>query len=257
MSILQNAQIEFVHAGLFQSTGAWIHPRRTEITYELICVVKGEVCLEEDGVGYRLCPGEVLLLRPGVVHHGTAYTENVSFYWLHFHAREPLPFETYYVKSFAHTSLFRELLHYNNLPQPPSELVNATLVHILAALAHLSVGEGAAVDAKAEQLYEWTRINVTAATTVAQIAAHFGYSTDHISRICKRSFGMGVRALIDRFLLARAKELLCNTEIYVKEIAATLAFGSDKAFIAFFKYHESCSPNAVRDRFGKTHMNSK
>ena len=113
------------------------------------------------------------------------------------------------------------------------------------------------MDAKAEQLYEWTRINVTASTTVTQIAAQFGYSADHISRICKRSFGMGVRALIDRFLLARAKDLLCNTEIYVKEIAATLAFKSDKAFVAFFKYHESCSPNAFRDRFGKTHMNSK
>lgn len=83
------------------------------------------------------------------------------------------------------------------------------------------------------------------------------YSADHVSRICKKNFGMGASALIDRFLTERAKMLLCNTEKYVKEIAAELNFQSDKAFIAYFKYHEKCFPSEFRNRFGQLHMNKK
>ena len=57
--------------------------------------------------------------------------------------------------------------------------------------------------------------------------------------------------------LARAKELLCNTDAYVKEIAATLGFATDKGFIGYFKYHEGCFPAAFRARFAKMHMNNK
>lgn len=60
-----------------------------------------------------------------------------------------------------------------------------------------------------------------------------------------------------RFILSRAKELLCNTGLYVKEIAAQLDFPSDKAFIQFFFYHEGVYPEQFRRRFSRTHLNKK
>lgn len=60
-----------------------------------------------------------------------------------------------------------------------------------------------------------------------------------------------------RFILFRAKELLCNTGLYVKEIAAELDFPSDKAFIQFFFYHEGVYPEQFRRRFSRTHLNKK
>jgi AraC-like DNA-binding protein len=104
---------------------------------------------------------------------------------------------------------------------------------------------------------EWIRVHASATLSVRTVAAHFGYSADHLSRICKKQYGVGAGALIDRFLLSRAKELLCNTDAYVKEIAAALGFATDKAFIGYFKYHEGCFPAAFRARFAKMHMNNK
>ena len=257
MSILQNENVEFVYAGLFQRKGEWIHPERVESTYEIIYVTSGEVFLEDGEKDYHLTAGQLLILPPNQIHRGTRQSHDVGFYWLHFHIKGELPFERRFFSHFEGASLFRELLHYNNLPVIEAELVNALLAQILALLSYLSRSEQSHYDEKAERIYEWTRVHAVAGTTVKQIADRFGYSTDHVTRICKKAYGIGVRELIDRFLIARAKELLCNTDKYVKEIAAELNFPNDKAFIGFFHYHEGIFPSELRRRFGKTHMNSR
>ena len=135
--------------------------------------------------------------------------------------------------------------------------VNSVLIHILATLCHLSENRGHSYNSVSETLLEWTRINADSSLTVKSVAEHFGYSPDHVNCICKRNYGIGAKARIKGFLLVRAKELLYNTEKYVKEIANELKFSDDKAFIGYFKYHEGCYPSEFRDRLGKTHMNKK
>lgn len=258
MDILQNDQILFDYAGLFHSQSEWIHPERAEKTYEIIYVTEGEVFIEEAGREYHLSRGNLLLLSPGLSHRGTRITSGVGFYWVHFHLKgAALPFTARHFQGFENAYLFRELLHYNNLPQIPTYLVSAILVHILADLCHLSEKALSRYDAKCEKIYEWLRINANATLTVERAAAQLGYSPDHLTRLCKKAYAMGARELINRFVIARAKELLCNTDKYVKEIAGELGFSGDKAFIGFFKYHEGCFPTAFRARFAKTHMNNR
>lgn len=257
MNVLMHPHLRFEYAGLFQSTGEWIHPARVEKTWEIICVTRGEVWISEREREYCVKAGQVLLLAPQTEHRGTRPTRDTSFYWVHFHADVGVPFEPRHFEKFEQISLFKELLHYSNLPQVPAYLVNAVLLHILSLLAFLSEEKNAHFDAQAEKVREWIRVHATAKLTVRAVAAQFGYSADHLSRICKRNYGLGVGALIDHFLLSRAKELLCNTDAYVKEIAAALGFATDKGFIGYFKYHEGCFPVAFRARFAKVHMNNK
>ena len=258
MNILTHPKISFEYAGLFHSEVEWIHPTQTETTYEIICVTRGEVWICEGEREYCVKRGQVLLLSPGVEHRGTRPSRDVGFYWVHFHLKdEVLPFSARYFESFESQSLFKELLHYSNLPHAPEYLVGATLVRILSELCCLSDEHVSRFDERAEKVREWIRIHADAGLTVGRVAEHFGYSPDHLSRICKKNYGEGAGALINRFLMARARELLCNTDQYVKEIAATLGFSSDKAFIAYFKYHEGCFPGEFRARFSKTHMNSR
>lgn len=256
MSIL-NESIEFSYAGLFSTKADWIHPKRTEKTYEIICVTKGRVYIREGEREYAAELGQVMLLSPNMLHYGTRVTNDVGFYWVHFSAREELPFDKRFFERFDDTYLFKELLHYNNLPSVPEYVVNSVLLHILAILCYLSEKSERSYNSVAETVYEWIRINADATLTVRRVAEHLSYSPDHINRICKKNYGIGAQALINRFLLARAKELLVNTGKYVKEIAAELAFSSDKAFIGYFHYHEGCYPSEFRNRFGKTHMNKK
>ncbi|MBQ7384133.1 MAG: AraC family transcriptional regulator [Clostridia bacterium] len=230
---------------------------RIEKTYEIICVTKGTVCMYEEKREYVAERGQVILLSPNLLHGGTAVTRDVGFYWVHFTVEDgEFPIEKRFFESFESRYLFKELLHYNNLPNIPEYAVNSVLIHILSELCHLSQKSTQSYNIIAEQLYEWIRISASAELTVKSLADHLGYSPDHINRICKKYHGIGARELINRFLIARAKSLLCNTEKYVKEIAAELKFSNDKAFIGYFKYHEGCSPSEFRNRFGKIHMNT-
>lgn len=258
MNVLQNPNLEFHYAGLFSTEGRWIHPERTESTWEIVYVTRGEVYMEEAGREIHALRGQVFLLEPGLMHKGTRHTEGTSFYWVHFRLlRGELPFDARMFDRFEDGYLFRELLHYNGLPDRPTELIGAILVHILCELERASKQTTAHFDAMTEKIYEWIRINADASLSVGDVAAQFGYSVDHLSRICKKHLGISAKSLIDRFLLARAKDLLCNTDAYVKEIAGDLRFRDDKSFIAYFTYHEGHSPSEFRRRFSKLHMNNR
>jgi AraC-like DNA-binding protein len=78
------------------------------------------------------------------------------------------------------------------------------------------------------------------------VAAQFGYSKYHISRIFKKTYGQSIHEYIDELKIARAINLLLNTDRSVNQIAEELGYPSADSFIKFFKYHRSCSPGAFR-----------
>lgn len=257
MNVFADLNVSFEYAGLFTSENEWIHPDRTECTYEIIYVTDGVVYMNDEKYGdIVLQKGMVCLFEPGVRHFGSRRSSHVSFYWVHFHAEpEVLPFSKRIFNKTVSPYLFRELLHYAFLPEKPDYLTNSILVHILSEMRYLSENTAENKNQLAEKIYEWVRVNADATLRSEKIASHFGFSSDHITRIIKKHYGTGIKTLVDIFTLSKAKELLVNTEKYVKEISAELGFPDDKAFIGFFKYHEGIYPSEFRNRFYKIHMN--
>lgn len=258
MKSLSSENVHFCYGGLFSTDGEWIHPSRTEKTYELIYVTNSQVFLTVGSEPVCADKGQLLVLEPGICHTGSQTTVGTSFYWVHFRLDGgELPFSKRFFPHFENSYLFKELLHYSFLPASPEYLVNAILVRLLAEMQYLAQGPAENADQTAEEIFEWLRSRVSAQLTVAEAAAHFGYSKDHITRLLRRQYGIGAKELIDSFLLNAARDRLANTGRYIKEIAGELGFSSDKAFIAFFKYHEGLSPSTFRNSFFKIHMNSR
>ena len=258
MQILINPAVSFRGAGKFMTHRDWTHPARVEESYEILYVVEGEVYIAEGEMEYHLTPGQILLLSPNVPHRGTRSSRDVSFYWVHFVLSEgALPFSVRYFDRFESPTLFKELLHADNLPEPSPYLVNSILVHLLSELCLRSSEHTTHLEHNAQRVYEWLRIHTTAKLTVDFAARQLGYCPDHLTRLCKMHFGVGARELINRFLLARVKTLLLNTDLYLKEIARELEFFDDKALIGYFKYHEGQTPTQLRRCFPCTHMNAK
>ena len=257
INILKNPYITCEYGGLFQTKGKWCHPDRVETTYEIIYVVGGEIYMNIDGKEYCFRKGELVILEPNVRHFGFRESENVSFYWVHFRLEgETLPFRVRHLPGFGHAYLFKELLHNFFLPSRPDYVVDSILVRILAEICYLDESAGQKMDKDAEAISEWIRANISATLKVKTVSEHFGFSADHVSRVLKKQFGVGAKALMDRYLILKSKDLLANTGRYVKEIAYELGFGSDNAFIGFFKYHEGLSPSEFRENFYKIHMNN-
>lgn len=256
--ILAGKSFEFRGMGLFTIEEPWIHPAKCEITYELILVCSGEVHIEEEGICYSLKKGNLILLKPGVVHRGYLESEGkTSFYWLHFACPElPYPLPTF-MEYGASDDLFRRLLHISMLSDGKrDDRAESVLAYLL-----LSLSEIHGKDENRNRLFcevaEWIRINASASLRAEDCAEHFGYSTAHLCRLLKREAGVGTRELIDRMLLSRSKELLLNSNASSKEIAAMLGFSSPNTFLHFFRYHENETPLAYRNRYALTHMNKK
>ena len=129
MNSLINPNFEFRCMGLFTYQGEWIHPRQIETTYEIIYVTQGEVFMHDGDRDIVASAGQLMLLYPGILHFGNRVTSGVSFYWLHFELKNgcELPFGGGFLSHFDNSYLFKEILHYSNLPNSPAYLVNALM----------------------------------------------------------------------------------------------------------------------------------
>ncbi|MBQ9760806.1 MAG: helix-turn-helix transcriptional regulator [Clostridia bacterium] len=250
---INGTNFSFSNIGLFESDGDWIHPTVTVDSYEIICVVSGEVALREEEMTYRLRAGEMILLDREREHGGVARsTGYTSFYWLHFY--------TDHIESFrlgkqfsapAHAKrFFAELMHLQEHDRTVAELALARF------LLEMGIQERSG-NRTAHEVLEYIRINAHRPLTVGDVARRFGYSADHVSRILKREFGYDTKTAIVKKRLEHIESLLINTEHTVKELALQCGFEEENKFVKFFKYHEGISPSQFRNRYFYVHMNSK
>ena len=256
----QNRHFAYEMIGEFHSRGNWIHPVRVIQSYELILVLEGILYIAEDGEEYTLRPNAMLLLEPGKHHAG--YRENSEptvFYWFHFRTDLPLPCklcrgtDCYEVKA-----LLKRLLHITNTASYSERAADAAGLLIYEELLQLGKETNTAGNlALAHKIAEYIRINLKNNVTVASVAAHFNYHPDHISKLFKKSFGVGIREWITTQKLKLAKDMLLTTFCTVQQIASALGYTQENLFIKFFLYHEKISPSRFRQSFYNTHMNNQ
>ena len=253
MLVIDGTQLCFSNMGLFESEAEWIHPVATTDTYELIFVRFGRVHIAEGEDEYLLKAGDMLLLDPHREHRGTAVSTGLtSFYWLHFYTDQigKFPFPKHFTPTVNVERTLTELMH---LQESNRTLAELTLAELL-----LELGQTAEYGNKrAYEIAEFIRINAHRPLTVLDVARHFGYSADHLSKILKREFGYDTKTAIIKRRAEHIESLLINTDYSVKEIALQCGFDDENKFVKFFKYHEGITPTQFRNRFFHVHMNSK
>lgn len=78
------------------------------------------------------------------------------------------------------------------------------------------------------------------------VAERFKITTTYLSYIFKKEFGIPVSQYIINLKLNEAARLLCDTELYVKDIAATVGYTDNNFFNKQFKKKFGCSPLVYR-----------
>lgn len=244
--------------GEFHSEGSWIHPRRRIKSYELILVLEGCAYIAEEDTFYELGENHMLLLDPDKEHFG--YQESLSptsFYWFHFYTDLAMPFkhcsggDVYSIKY-----LLKLLLHISNTISSPDYAADSAGLLVFEEL-HRCSEKTTDNTALIHRISEYARIHATQNISVSDIAAHFGYHPDYISRLFKKHFRMGLGEYLASLQIKVARDLLLNTGLTVKQIAGELNFQSTGAFIKFFMYHEKISPTTFRNSCYHTHMNNQ
>jgi len=260
--------VQYIYGGKFTSQGTWIHPVGTLETWELIYMIRGCAHLYEGDRQVSVNAGDVVFFRPGVEHGGFSESrETVSFFWLHGKTASPeadaalecLPMTAAGLQNTQIPLLCRQLLNASSMPQYPESVSNALFGIILTEYAiHTQPRTEAESpeDRLVNDIAEYIRINAMNAVHTYDIAAHFGYNEDYLTRLFRRIHGVGLKGYIDRMRMAHIRSMLLSTDLPLKSIAAQSGFDDYKAFLKYFTYHEDITPTELRRRFYRTHTNN-
>ncbi len=82
---------------------------------------------------------------------------------------------------------------------------------------------------------------------ISRIADHFEMNPIYISRTYKEKTGEGILDVITHFRLERAKVLLADKELSIKQISEQVGYYNSNAFIRLFKKHEGITPGKYRE----------
>jgi len=256
---LGDNHFKYCGGGLFTTDDVWIHPIRREKTYEIIHILEGTVYLFEEEEKYIFTEGNTIILEKGLLHGG--YLESpgkTSFFWIHFDIDDLSQFNLSgkVLENFSSAYLFRRLLHYDNNRSCPPFTCDLLTAQLLCEIS-FEQANTCKHSKLVREVYEWTRINATNNLTAGKVGEHFSYNAEHLSRLLKKEYNKGTKALICSFIIEKANNYLSNTNYSVKEIATLLEFPDSSAFINFYKYHQKTTPAAYRNKYNDVHMNKQ
>lgn len=259
ITLSSGSGFSYVSSGLFKSSGEWIHPERITDTYEIIFVIKGKVYICEGEDEYTLCENDILLIDPDTYHRGVEKSSDVSFFWMHFKLSEP-PSMAKNITSgspFVLKTLFSQLLHISNTPGYDSDSADLACAMILKEILFQNRNDALRESSLASEIKEWIRLNINKEINVLTVSQVFGYHENHISRVFKAAYGMGIKDYIIELKIRSAESLLQTTLYTIKQIALMTGFKSENHFIKFFGYHKKMTPSEYRNTFVNTHINNE
>lgn len=108
---------------------------------------------------------------------------------------------------------------------------------------------------KLPKILEWIRVHSMQNISLADVSHEFNYSREYLARYFKKHMGMSMQQYIYNLKLSKAKELLCESDQTVREIAEALGFQDEKYFMKLFKRMEDTTPKQYRNAYNRTHMN--
>ena len=85
-------------------------------------------------------------------------------------------------------------------------------------------------------------------TSLYVLSSHVHLCPEHLLRVFKKQEGVTILQYINDLKLAKAKQMLSDTDMQIKEIATKLGFTSAGYFGRFFKSKLGITPNVYRDQ---------
>lgn len=109
-----------------------------------------------------------------------------------------------------------------------------------------SVRSGALAPWQLRKIEDYTRETEGNPVRVNELAAEVGISPGHLMRAFRQSTGQTVHEFVEEIRVARARTLLGNPQLPIKQIAAQLGFGTPSSFSLAFRRATGASPAQFR-----------
>ncbi|MBT2289987.1 helix-turn-helix transcriptional regulator [Paenibacillus albidus] len=277
-----SGEATLLSAGTFITDRPWIHKERIIDSYEIISPIDSTLHIDCNNTPYAIESGEILVIPPHTLHRGIKYCEGrMKFHWLHFSAA-PLQFKTeaeviqeindnnpdemiilpvytnkidakrFHIMFNQLLDLYQKKKRKNYLNAYLNCLLHELTSEIMDYLIQKEYNSN-----RLQPIQDWIRIHAFEEITLEQIAEHFKYNKNYLSRIYKKHVGIGIAEQFIKFRLKHAKELLTETDLSINEIASEVGYEDSKYFMRLFKKYESVTPTQYRKTFFYKHYNQK
>ncbi|WP_079440464.1 AraC family transcriptional regulator [Clostridium chromiireducens] len=286
--------LSFSICGNFTADRKWLHMERIIDNFEIIIMNKGTMHIQQDDEKYEIGEGDLLLLEPGRKHKGYDYSDKgTSFYWAHFYCNDlnamydhtdampelSIAQNNPYFNGLSSSILiptlsknlnldrinvlFRQLLHLSQSTYYTSQSVNYILTSLLIEITeqviltfNTSIGETIQKEDILSQILQWIKIHITQNISLQNVAYEFNFTKEYLARYFKKRMGMSMQEYINYLRVSNAKQLLCNSNLNIKEIAHELGFIDEKYFLKLFKKYENLTPKQFRNAYNMTFLNN-
>lgn len=93
--------------------------------------------------------------------------------------------------------------------------------------------------------------NMESEISLGNIADHVGINTSYLIRMFKAELEVTPLQYLTALRMERAKELLLDPKLTVKQISDQLGYSDIRSFVRFFKKAEGCTPNEYREKINE------
>lgn len=263
-----NHELIFSHRNTWYNQDTFTEKFHMHEFYELIFYIKGDVEYLNENTLINAAPYMVTWFKPGQMHTGrllkpSQYERYVIYFSPDFFNIEDriTPLTDFITNSIGtHMILsegrFHELIkilkkmdQIANSEKPYAELLlKALLVELFYILDSQGkkVQEGEALTEAMADIKRYIDANYASITSISDIAHHFFYSREHLSRKFMQSFNISIAHYLAKRRITESLPLL--EHMSVAEVAYTVGFHSQSAFISAFKKNMQCLPSEYKLR---------
>ncbi len=276
----KNSEVEYLTAGKYISDReSMIHQRRQISSFVLFYGVKGTLYISDGGNEYAMSENEYLLLAADREHVGIKRSPpGLAYYWCHFFINgehrlfkdvsgmEFIEFGKFKMPmygAFPEPSkihlLFHQLIDSSRTAGEYSKFISNNFLDII--LAEIASADkplgGRKASMLAENITEWIKLNATQIGKARDVATHFGYNSEYLTTMIKKTTGKTITEHLTESRIERAKKLLRTTSKTVQDIAYESGFSDEKYFMRVFKKHLDVTPTIFRNTYTKQRMNDR
>jgi AraC-like DNA-binding protein len=238
---------------------------RTVPDYNLIQAVEGRAVWTIDGVDHTLETGDLVLVPPGVKHHGRSASRHLTLGSIHVLAALPggqdlftllVPPRHRHVRSGSRLDAILRLAigEFDRgrdaallmLPHW-GPLVVKELLRYDHAVGALRVNP---LDPLVVEVLEHLERNLAQPLSLGELAKRSGYSPQHLNRRFSAALGLTPLACLSAMRLQRAASLLRDGTLTVAAIAARVGLGDAAYFSRVFRKQYGMTPSDYRDHAG-------
>lgn len=258
---------------------------------KIIIMVEGEAFISVNNKNYKLSAGDCLAIPPFYKMQGTKFSQSkVKFFWLQFIANTEMitADDPILISSIHQIYQHKFPTNANNYALLPEKfrIVNTNRIYSLFLnlisvarekeysergrdfltsfllielcndfLCNLNKPASKSI-ARIQEIIEWINANISSEMNVQTIAEHFAINSSYLSRLFKKTIGIGIKRYLISAKLDYAKYLLLTTNFQVNQVALKSGFTDAKLFDHSFKKYNHISPTSYRKIFSYTHLTS-